>query len=223
MMSPVAVRRLARGKQPEVTMTSPVAVGRGARGKQPEVTTMSPVAVGRGARGKQTSSHLDRSIEEFEMATEGNNMDIEVAAVNPFIVTNTPMTNHGIGTDKVFLRTPVTNTGGVIEEEQVCWLCGGTPCDWLEYLAKLLKEINNRFPTDVNGNRIDASLHEIVSMNQIRYTLYHAFTYARYGHLGKNNRIKLGQCVETKIKELFPNRDGQEYTGFLPANEPVNL
>jgi hypothetical protein len=29
--------------------------------------------------------------------------------------------------------------------------------------------------------------------------------------------------VESKIKELFPNRDGQEYMGCLPANEPVNL
>jgi hypothetical protein len=74
----------------------------------------------------------------------------------------------------------------------VCWLCGGTPCDWLEYSAELLKEINNKFPTDIDGNRIDASSHEIVSMNQIRYA-------------------------------LFPNCDGQEYTGFLPANEPVNL
>jgi hypothetical protein len=66
------------------------------------------------------------------MAMEGNNMDIEVAATNPVIVTNTPTSNHGIGADKVFLRPPVTNTGGVIEEEQVCWLCGGTPCDWLD-------------------------------------------------------------------------------------------
>jgi hypothetical protein len=156
------------------------------------------------------------------MAMEGNNMDIEVAATNPVIVTNTPTSNHGIGADEVFLRTPVTNTGGVIEEEQVCWLCGGTPCDWLEYSAKLLKEINNKFPTDIDGKRIDASSHEIVSTNQIRYALYRAFTYAQYGHLGKNNCIKLGQYVESKIKEFFPNRDGQEYTGFLPADEPVN-
>jgi hypothetical protein len=54
----------------------------------------------------------------------------------------------------------------------------GTPCDWLEYSAKLLEEINNKFPTDVDGNRIDASSHEIVSMKQIRYALYRAFTYA---------------------------------------------
>ncbi len=59
--------------------------------------------MGRGAHGKRTSSHLDRSIEDFEMATEGNNMDIEVAATNPVIVTNTPMSNHGIGADEVLL------------------------------------------------------------------------------------------------------------------------
>jgi hypothetical protein len=67
------------------------------------VAETNPVAVGRGARGKRTLSQLDRSIEDFEMATEGNNMDIEVAATNPVIVTNTPMSNHGIGADEVLL------------------------------------------------------------------------------------------------------------------------
>ncbi len=27
--------------------------------------------------------------------------------------------------------------------------------------------------------------------------------------------------MEEKIKELFPNPDGEEYTGFLPADEYV--
>jgi hypothetical protein len=58
-------------------------------------------------------------------------------------------------------------------------------------------------------------------MNKSRYALYHAFTYACYGHIEKNNHIKLGKCVEEKIKELFPNPDGEEYTGFLPADEYV--
>jgi hypothetical protein len=123
--------RGARGKLTEVAATNPVAVGRGARGKQTKVAATNPVAVGRGARGKQTSSHLDRSIEDLEMATEENNMDIEIAATNPVadmeiaatnpvavgrgarvtrnlsrldavFVTNSPMSNHGIGVDEVF-------------------------------------------------------------------------------------------------------------------------
>jgi hypothetical protein len=187
----------------EVAVTNNVAVGRGAHRKRysshiDEVAVTSNIAVGRGARGKRNSSHID-----------------EVA------VTNTPTSNHGRSLEEGFLRTLVTNNDSVFEEEQVCWLCGGTPCDWLEYLTDLLEEINNKFPTDVNGNRIDASSHEVVPMNQIRYTLYRAFTYAQYGHLGKNNCIKLGKCVEGKIKELFPHPDGEEYTGFLPADEHV--
>ena len=68
---------------------------------------------------------------------------------------------------------------------------------------------------------MDGSTHEIVPMKKIRYALYRSFTYARYGQLGKNNRIKLGRCVEDKIKELFPNPEGVEYTGFQPADEDV--
>jgi hypothetical protein len=182
---------------------------------------------------------VDRSIEEIDKVTEANNMEVAAtkhvavgrgahgmrnsSRLDAVVATNTPTLNHRRSIEEVFLSTPVTNTDAVIEEEQVCWLCGGTPCDWLEYSVKLLEEINNKFPTDVDGNRIDASSHEIASMKQIRYALYRAFTYAQYGHLGKGNRIKLGKCVEEKIKELFPNPDGEEYTGFLPANEPVNL
>jgi len=104
---------------------------------------------------------------------------------------------------------------------EVCWLCGGTPCDWLEYSGELLREIDEKFPKDSNGNRMDGSTHEAVPMKKIRYALYRSFTYARYERLGKNNRIKLGRCVEDKIKELFPNPEGVEYTGFQPADEEV--
>jgi hypothetical protein len=79
----------------EVAVTNPVAVGRGAHGKRTEVAATNPVAVGRGACVTRNSSRLDA-----------------------VVVTNTPTSNHGIGVDKVFLSTPVTNTGAVIEEEQ---------------------------------------------------------------------------------------------------------
>jgi hypothetical protein len=34
------------------------------------------------------------------------------------------------------------------------------------------------------------------------------FTYEKFGHVGKGNRIKLPLCVEGKIKEMIPNVDG---------------
>jgi len=69
------------------------------------------------------------------------------------------------------------------------------------------------------ANRLFPDLDALTT--KIRYALYRSFTYARYERLGKNNRIKLGRCVEDKIKELFPNPEGVEYTGFQPADEEV--
>jgi hypothetical protein len=100
-------------------------------------------------------------------------------------------------------RTPVKKAE--VEEEQVCWLCGGTPCDWVEYLAEWLQEVEEKFPLDGDRNRIDALTQEDVSNNRIRYALYRTFTYAWYGRLGRKNRMKLGKCAEDKIKELFLN------------------
>ncbi len=117
--------------------------------------------------------------------------------------------------------TPTTTNQTDVEEVQVCWLCGGTPCDWLEYSNELLQEIEEKYLKNSNGNRIDGATHEVVGMKKIRYALYRSFAYARYGWLGKNNRIKLGRSLQEKIKELFPHPEGVEYTGFLPADEDV--
>jgi len=43
-----------------------------------------------------------------------------------------------------------------VKEEQVCWLCGGTPCDWEEHSAELLQQLEEKFPLDGDGKRFDA-------------------------------------------------------------------
>jgi hypothetical protein len=40
--------------------------------------------------------------------------------------------------------TPTTSNQSDVEEVEVCWLCGGTPCDWLEYSGELLQEIDEK-------------------------------------------------------------------------------
>jgi hypothetical protein len=50
-----------------------------------------------------------------------------------------------------------------VEEEQVCWLCGGSPCDWVEYSTELLEEVEEKFPLAADGNRVDALTQEVVS------------------------------------------------------------
>ncbi len=41
--------------------------------------------------------------------------------------------------------TPTTTNQSDVEEVEVCWLCGGTPCDWLKYSGELLWEIDENF------------------------------------------------------------------------------
>jgi hypothetical protein len=76
-----------------------------------------------------------------------------------------------------------------VEEEQVCWLCGGTPCDWVEYSTELLEEVEEKFTLAADRNRVDALTQKVISNNRIRFALYRTFTCARYGRLGRKNRI----------------------------------
>jgi len=60
-----------------------------------------------------------------------------------------------------------------------------------------------------------------VSDNKIRFSLYQMFTSEKFGCLGKGNRMKLPNSVESKIKELFPDLNGN-YTNFR-AESVTNL
>jgi hypothetical protein len=74
--------------------------------------------------------------------------------------------------------TPSSANVDEVEEKQVCWLCGGTPCDWVEYSMELLEEVEEKFSLAADGNRVDALTQEVVSNNRIRFALYRTFTYA---------------------------------------------
>jgi hypothetical protein len=102
------------------------------------------------------------------------------------------------------------------EEEEVCYLCGKTPCEWVDHGLPALEEIKKKFYID--NAAIDGFVLEILSgkhvpNNHMRFTCYKCFTYEKFGHLGRGNRVKLPICVESKIKELFPSLDGN-YTNF---------
>jgi hypothetical protein len=90
-------------------------------------------------------------------------------------------------------------------EQPVCLSCGGTPCDWVKYSEDVMKEVNEKFPVGEDGVRINPDSLEAADNKKIRFALYRAFTYQCFGYLGKGNRIKLGSCVENKIKDLFPS------------------
>jgi hypothetical protein len=52
-----------------------------------------------------------------------------------------------------------------------------------------------------------------VSNETMRFRLYRAFTYAKFGNLGTGHPIPLPSCAGNKIKEMYPSTDGK-YVGF---------
>jgi len=111
---------------------------------------------------------------------------------------------------------PPENDGASQNQEEVCYLCGKTPCEWVDHGLPALEEIKKKFYID--NAAIDGFVLEILSgkhvpNNHMRFTCYKCFTYEKFGHLGRGNRVKLPICVESKIKELFPSLDGN-YTNF---------
>ncbi len=109
------------------------------------------------------------------------------------------------------------------EDVPVCWICGGTPCDWTEYSTEVMEHIDSKFPLSSDGtHHIDAITKQVVPNQKIRFVLYKTFTYLRYGHLGRGVCIPLCACVESKVKELFPNEEGTPYTGFQCGEEDLS-
>ena len=49
--------------------------------------------------------------------------------------------------------------------------------------------------------------------NVVRKALYHFFTYLKYSHLGRGNRIPIPSCIMGKIQEEYPDSNG-EFMGF---------
>ncbi len=102
-----------------------------------------------------------------------------------------------------------------------CYTCGKTPCEWLEYGIDVLSAFKDHFdisPAQSAGYVVELGSGNEVSNNRIRFTRYRMFTYEKFGCLGKGNRIKLLDCVETEIKKTFPDLDGNN-TNFSPNNE----
>lgn len=53
-----------------------------------------------------------------------------------------------------------------------------------------------------------------IARNEIRRKLYRAYTYGKYGYLGRGVRRQVPECVCAHIRELQPAVDGEKYMGF---------
>jgi len=109
------------------------------------------------------------------------------------------------------------------EEEWCCYLCGKMPCEWIEYGIPVIEDLKRRFNMDTaisEGYVVEMQSGNQFQNDKIWFTCYRLFTYEKFGHLGKGNRVKLPVCVEAKIKTLFPSLDGN-HTKFK-ANPKYN-
>lgn len=93
-----------------------------------------------------------------------------------------------------------------IEEQSCCVVCGGSPCDWTNFSPEVIEEME---------------MHKIrgKTNKQIRHVGYKKFIFEKYGIVGQGNRIPCPDCVQSKIRELYPEANESDYTNYQP--EPI--
>ena len=105
------------------------------------------------------------------------------------------------------------------ESEIVCQECGGTPCEWLEIGVDMVAQIRETFKGDEDneGMYIRGTDGESVDSSTVRKAAYRLFTYMKFGHLGRGNRIPIPICVKQKIRDAYPLEDDSQYVGYYES------
>ena len=94
-------------------------------------------------------------------------------------------------------------------------ICQSMACEWEELGEGVVEQSNflyNREQRDGQEVIVDDN-GVVVPNSKMRRALYRAFIYLKFGHLGKGNRIPIPSCVTKKIREMYPEADGN-YMGF---------
>lgn len=114
-------------------------------------------------------------------------------------------TPHGVNIR--FEPTP-TSKGkhGIKAPTLLCPFCVCIPC-----LASCLD----------NGTEVHSLMEELAadgrSNREIRFSVYRKVARDLYGVLGSGIRVKLPNCIIDTVQNKYPNENGEEYVGFLPA------
>ena len=85
---------------------------------------------------------------------------------------------------------------------EVCFICGGMPCEWDEYGAEMLVNLEATYPKDDQGQHIDPSTGLPVPLNTVRFALYQSFIYLKYGHLGRLIEFPFLSASKTRSRRL---------------------
>ena len=92
-------------------------------------------------------------------------------------------------------------------EGEDCHLCRmGQGCEWDELKADMLEVAK-----DIE---LDPKTSNAWNNRKIRFNLYRYYTQVINGYLGRAVRIPLPFCIETKIKEMFPDDGTLGYVGY---------
>ena len=98
----------------------------------------------------------------------------------------------------------------------VCHICASSPCEWEEFGPDVKEQIKLLyFRQEEDGKEIIIDENGVkVNNNIMRKHSYRFFTYLKYGHLGKGNRMNTPLCVIDEIRKLFPEEKEEDYIGF---------
>ena len=85
--------------------------------------------------------------------------------------------------------------------DEICDECGLSPCEAETYKVLLQKAGDEMSKKNNHHNRAT------------RHHLYKLYTATKYGKLGRSHRVRIPECVEESIHDMFPDPNN-EYTGF---------
>ena len=78
---------------------------------------------------------------------------------------------------------------------------------FISYLKKPDNEIRWHDGKIENGD-------ETLTTKEIRKFGYRTYIFEKYGIMGKGYRIKIADCVVDEIRNIYPEEDEEDYTGY---------
>ena len=99
-------------------------------------------------------------------------------------------------------------------EENVCEVCGETPCAWIavenemnEYAEQVTAQVIAEYEYD------DDPVWVAHQRSKCRKKMYQYYTYIIYRALGRGVRIPTPDCIRINVRRLFEDPNG-EYMGY---------
>jgi hypothetical protein len=134
--------------------------------------------------------------------------------------------DSGVNVNDVYHIDSGMEDGEEGEEEaelKMCNICGGTPCDWLQYESDIVEFATNNlmlvehgtegfpfsYPIEKFDKMTEEEKDEVKESHQdYKKRCFRYYVSCKYGKLGHGKRVSTGPCIENAIRRMFPNHDG---------------